>query len=111
MTDPKQRALEVSLELAIIKADYLVRGIKTPAGVRAGLEAEAADLALKRYNHRKSLLDAKSEASKLKANAYLKALIQKVKDAGLDHLIEQAHQESLAEVESAGLMDVYLARP
>ena len=111
MTDQKQRALEVALALANIRADYLQRGIKTDPGVRAGLEVEAADLALQRYNHRKTLLDAKTEASKLKANAYLKALIQKVKDAGLDHLIEQAHQESLAEVESAGLMDIYRSRP
>ena len=111
MTDPKQRALEVALELATIRADYLQRGIKTDPGVRAGLEAEAASLALSQYNKRKAHLDAKTEATKLKANAYLKALIFKVKEVGLDHLIEQAHQESLAQVESAGLMPLYLSRP
>ena len=111
MIDQKQRALEVALELATIRSDYLQRGIKTDPGVRAGLEAEAAELALKRYNHRKSLLDAKTEASKLKANAYLKALIFKVKEVGMNHLIDEAHLESLAEVEAAGLMTVYLSRP
>lgn len=103
----KARSLAIKTELAQQKRAYFVSGTHSDKALRYTLEAELAELEEKMHAAGMARQLAKAHAVEVKKASYLHLLIQKVQQAGWPELAEDANRESLAKIESLGLMPAY----
>ena len=106
-TNNRARILEIRAELAEQKRAWFADGISTERVVRATLEAELARLEQQSHALITALRAAKEAAVQAKKTTFLHLLVQKVTQAGWPELVEDARRESLAAIESSGLLPAY----
>lgn len=90
----RRRIREIEAILARSKSDYFNLGIEKPLKERAALEAEAAELRLKRFDMEDLEKARQSKVRNMRAEL-LKARLQ---EAGLLHIFTECHAEAEAAV-------------
>jgi hypothetical protein len=108
--DAKLRALEIESELAEMKRRYIVDRKQGDFRRRTELEAELAALSVVRHKERVEAAAQKALAIEVKGKSFMALLCRKVEDAGLQHLIKEAQDESLEHLKAAGLYDAYSSK-
>lgn len=105
----QEKILRCEAALAEQKRAYFVDGIRSDMRARVALEAELADLRLKRHSMKSELLKQKTEIKQEKEKVFLLGLIRRCEAAGLAAIVEEAQAESLAWVKDRGLYQAYAA--
>lgn len=90
----RRRVREIEAILARSKSDYFNKGIEKPIGERAALEAEMAELRLKRYDI-EELDRARAATVRALRGELLKARLTAL---GLAHLIAECNEAAEAQV-------------